>query len=82
MAIGAPFVARAETPERVKRIGVLSPFADTDPETQAHLAVLRSELARLGWTEGRENSNRLSLGVWTFWCAFLPVFDAMDVPPL
>ena len=54
MAIGVPFVARAETPDRVKRIGVLTPFADSDSDTQAHLAVLRSELARLGWTEGRE----------------------------
>lgn len=54
IAIGTPFVTHAQTPERVKRIGVLSPFADTDAETQSHLAVLRSELARLGWTEGRE----------------------------
>ena len=54
MAIGTPFVARADTPDRLKRIGILTPFADSDSDTQAHLAVLRSELARLGWTEGRE----------------------------
>jgi putative ABC transport system substrate-binding protein len=53
-AIGTPFAANAQTLDRVKRIGVLSPFAESDADTQAHLALFRSELARLGWTDGRE----------------------------
>lgn len=50
-AVGAPYVARAQTVDRVRRIGVLTPFASTDSDTLAHLEVFRSELARLGWKD-------------------------------
>ena len=36
-----PFVARAQQPERMRRIGVLMPFAESDPETQPRVTALR-----------------------------------------
>jgi putative ABC transport system substrate-binding protein len=48
-----PFAARAQQPERVRRIGVLMAYAEYDREYQSHLAAFRVELQKLGWTEGR-----------------------------
>ena len=45
--------ARAEQPERMRRIGVLMPFAKDNPEGQARNAAFLQELQKLGWTEGR-----------------------------
>ena len=51
-AAGAwPLAARAQQPERVRRVGLLMPFAENDPEAQRRLTVLRQTLATLGWTE-------------------------------
>jgi putative ABC transport system substrate-binding protein len=47
-----PFVAGAQQPDRVRRVGVLMGISD-DPEGQARVAVFRQTLAALGWTEGR-----------------------------
>jgi putative ABC transport system substrate-binding protein len=47
-----PVVARAQQNERVRRIGVLQPFANNSPES-ARVAAFLQELQRLGWTEGR-----------------------------
>ena len=46
-----PLAARAQQPERVRRIGMLMGFAETD--AQAQVAALRQELQKLGWEEGR-----------------------------
>jgi putative ABC transport system substrate-binding protein len=46
-----PVVARGQ--ERVRRIGVLVSYAETDPVARDILAVFRQELAALGWSEGR-----------------------------
>jgi putative ABC transport system substrate-binding protein len=48
-----PFAARAQQGERVRRIGVLVPYAEDDPETKARLAAFRQALEKLGWSEGR-----------------------------
>src|SRR5271166_2536415 len=48
-----PFVARAQQPDRMRRIGVLMPFAKDDAEGQARVTAFLRELQRLGWTEGR-----------------------------
>jgi putative ABC transport system substrate-binding protein len=48
-----PLVARAQQPERMRRIGVLMAHAESDPEFQQYLAAFREELQKLGWTEGR-----------------------------
>src|SRR5215471_13585009 len=38
----------------MRRIGVLMNLAESDPESQARIAVFREGLGKLGWTEGRE----------------------------
>src|SRR5258708_17366240 len=43
--------ALAQQADRVRRVGFLHALAENDPEAQARVAVLRGELARLGWTE-------------------------------
>jgi putative tryptophan/tyrosine transport system substrate-binding protein len=48
-----PLAARAQQPERMRRIGVLSAFAEQDPEIKTRLAAFRTALERLGWSEGR-----------------------------
>src|SRR5260370_9397192 len=44
--------ARAQPPDRVRRVGVLMGLAD-DPEGQARVMVFRQALQALGWSEGR-----------------------------
>jgi putative ABC transport system substrate-binding protein len=48
-----PLAARAQQPERVRLIGVLSVFAKDDPEAMAREAAFQQTLADLGWTIGR-----------------------------
>jgi len=48
-----PLVARAQQDERMRRIGVLIAFAESDHEAQSWVAALREELRKLGWTDGR-----------------------------
>src|SRR5215475_10100886 len=47
-----PLAARAQQPDRVRRVGVLMGIAD-DLEGQARVAVFRQALQALGWLEGR-----------------------------
>jgi putative ABC transport system substrate-binding protein len=47
-----PLAARAQQPERVRLIGVLMGFAESDPAAQSLVTALRGTLAKLGWTEG------------------------------
>ena len=47
-----PLMARAQQPERMRRIGVLMGLREEDLETKSRLAKLRQELERLGWSEG------------------------------
>ena len=48
-----PLAARAQQPERMRHIGVLMGYGETDPAAQAQVAALRRELQTLGWDEGR-----------------------------
>jgi putative tryptophan/tyrosine transport system substrate-binding protein len=48
-----PLAARAQQPERMRRIRVLMATAENDSQTQHRLAALRDGLQKLGWTEGR-----------------------------
>ena len=48
-----PLPALAQQGERIRRIGVLMGYAETDPTAQAQVAALRQELQKLGWDEGR-----------------------------
>jgi putative ABC transport system substrate-binding protein len=47
-----PLAARAQQPDRIRRIGVLMGFAEGDPIAQSMVAAFRSALPKLGWTEG------------------------------
>jgi putative ABC transport system substrate-binding protein len=51
-AVAMPLVARAQQNERIRRIGVLLPFAKDGPE-KARIEAFLKELQRLGWTDGR-----------------------------
>ena len=53
VAAARPVVARAQQVERLRRIGVLMGFAESDSEAQAYIAAFRGGLQKLGWTEGR-----------------------------
>jgi putative ABC transport system substrate-binding protein len=48
-----PFAARAQQPDRTRRIGVLMALASDDPTGQARLAAFVQVLQELGWTDGR-----------------------------
>jgi ABC-type uncharacterized transport system substrate-binding protein len=51
-AVAWPLVARAQQSERMRRVGILIPFAESDAEVQIRVRAFREELQRLGWTEG------------------------------
>jgi putative tryptophan/tyrosine transport system substrate-binding protein len=48
-----PLAARAQQPERMRRIGVLMAFDENDPKTKDWLSSFTQGLAELGWTDGR-----------------------------
>jgi putative ABC transport system substrate-binding protein len=47
-----PLAAHAQRPERVRRIGILMPFAKSEPLGQAQYAAFWEGLQKFGWTEG------------------------------
>ena len=51
-ATGWPLAVCAQQPARLRRIGVLIGFAETDPAVRSWLGAFRDTLANLGWTEG------------------------------
>jgi putative ABC transport system substrate-binding protein len=56
LAAGLPFTARAQQPDRMRRIGVLIPGTAGDSEYQARLGAFLQALALLGWDIGRNVS--------------------------
>src|ERR1700731_96044 len=52
-AVTWPLAARAQQPDRVRRIGVLMGVTKDEPEGQARIAALREGLQKLGWIDGR-----------------------------
>jgi putative ABC transport system substrate-binding protein len=48
-----PLAARAQQPDRMRRVGVLSSQAMDSPTETVWLDTLRQGLDRLGWVEGR-----------------------------
>src|SRR5262249_60902569 len=48
-----PLAARAQQPERMRRIGVLSPLTADDAEERARDAAFAQGLQQLGWTVGQ-----------------------------
>jgi putative ABC transport system substrate-binding protein len=48
-----PLGARAQQPDRVRRVGSLTSLAESDADAQAWDAAFRKRLEELGWTLGR-----------------------------
>jgi|ERR1700693_5424945 putative ABC transport system substrate-binding protein len=48
-----PLTARAQQPERMRRIGGLMPGTSDDAEYQARQAAFLQALQQLGWSDGR-----------------------------
>jgi putative tryptophan/tyrosine transport system substrate-binding protein len=48
-----PLAARAQQPERMRRIGVLMAYGESDPDARSYLAAFTQAIAGLGWTDGR-----------------------------
>ena len=46
-----PLAARAQQGERMRRIGVLMMYAESDAQAQGLVAMFRATLRDLGWTE-------------------------------
>ena len=57
-----PLPARAQQPERMRRIGVLMALKEDDPQGQADAVAFQQALLELGWIDGR--NIRLSLSHW------------------
>jgi putative ABC transport system substrate-binding protein len=51
--IAWPLAARAQQTERVRRIGVLMGWPESDSEAQSEFAAFVQELRKLGWADGR-----------------------------
>jgi putative tryptophan/tyrosine transport system substrate-binding protein len=47
-----PLAARAQQPERMRRIGVLLGVAESDADARSWVTAFRQRLDALGWTEG------------------------------
>jgi putative tryptophan/tyrosine transport system substrate-binding protein len=54
MATAWPLAARAQQAGRVRLVGILIPYPESDAGAQARFLAFRQELTKLGWSEGRE----------------------------
>ena len=61
-----PVAARAQQPDRMRRIGWLDNGQADDPAVQARNAAVRQELERLGWVVGRNLAIDYRSGVVSF----------------
>jgi putative tryptophan/tyrosine transport system substrate-binding protein len=52
-AVAWPLAARAQQPERMRRVGVLIAPLESDPDAQRRMSALRDGLEKLGWNDGR-----------------------------
>src|SRR5215471_4435492 len=52
-AIAWPLAARAQQGNRIRRIAVLMPWDENDPEPKRRVSAFTQALADLGWTDGR-----------------------------
>jgi putative ABC transport system substrate-binding protein len=61
-----PLAARAQQPERMRRIGIIQPASSDDAEYQVRVGALLQALAQLGWIIGR------NIRIETRWTKFDP----------
>jgi putative ABC transport system substrate-binding protein len=52
-AIGWPLVARAQSPDRVRVLGLLLPYIQSDPQAQARVSAFTGAFRERGWTDGQ-----------------------------
>jgi putative tryptophan/tyrosine transport system substrate-binding protein len=52
-ALAWPLAARAQSSDRMRRIGVLLSYAEADPEARERISAFEQGLRDLGWTSGR-----------------------------
>jgi putative ABC transport system substrate-binding protein len=71
-AVAAPLRGVAAQNDSVRRIAVLMPFDEGDPEGRHRLEVLREALRQLGWSDGR------NLRIDVRWLAGDPAASARD----
>src|SRR5262245_22976832 len=53
-AVFWPLAARAQRLDRVRRIGVLLPYIESDSQAQARVTALQTALEKRGWASGRD----------------------------
>jgi putative ABC transport system substrate-binding protein len=53
-AVAWPLLARAQQPNRLRRVGILMPFSESDTQVQIRVRAFKVELQRLGWIEGSQ----------------------------
>lgn len=51
-----PLRVSAQQPDRMRRVGLLAPFNESDPESQINFTAFKKRLAELGWIEGQNIS--------------------------
>jgi putative ABC transport system substrate-binding protein len=50
---GWPLAANAQQPNRARKLGILMPLAENDPESQRRIAALMQMLRQFGWVDGK-----------------------------
>jgi putative tryptophan/tyrosine transport system substrate-binding protein len=65
-ALAWPAAAHAQQADRIRRIGILMPYAKGDSENEARVQALKQKLADLGWVQGR-NIQFENVGPRTTW---------------
>src|SRR5262245_62743380 len=51
--IATPFTGEAQPPDPGRRLGLLLPYIQKDPQAQARVSALTAALQERGWTDGR-----------------------------
>src|SRR5271169_1221534 len=51
-AVAWPLGARAQQTERMRRVGVVMGYAESDPNGQLQVTAFRQQLQKLGWADG------------------------------
>jgi len=71
-AAARPFIAHAQQLDRLRRVGVVMGYPETDPAAQAQVAAFRQELRRLGWDEGRNAQISMFAFRQPMWTEYAP----------
>jgi hypothetical protein len=68
-SVVCPLVARAQGADRVRRVGIVTPYAKGDLENEARVQAFKQELEKLGWRKAA-TSNSTNIGRRTIWMQF------------